>query len=91
MVHVVDFEEGNDLCHVTKPPKVPGSRPKATLPATVLHKQSIGVGGHLSTYGTWGRTGKSWSRSHGSVLTKHVAAISADQQVADWQADKCQT
>jgi hypothetical protein len=48
MVHVVDFEEGNDLCHVTKPPKVPGSRPKATLPATVQHKQSIGVGGHLN-------------------------------------------
>src|SRR5579863_427582 len=40
MVHVVDFVEGNDRCHVTNPPRVSGTRPTATLPAAVVAKGS---------------------------------------------------
>jgi hypothetical protein len=43
MVHVVDFVEGNERCHVTTPPGLGIEAEGDTAPA-VIAKQSIGVG-----------------------------------------------
>ena len=55
MVHVVDFVEGNDRCHVTTPPGLGIGGDSAYDRG--YKKQSTGGRGHLSTYGTYTRTG----------------------------------